>query len=257
MQVNALADQVVVLVKNALGPLVERIAGLEARLSVLGDLRDRVVVVETKAAMPVAPVDLAPIMERLTAAERRLAVLPDSLAGLETRLSMLGDLRDRVVTVETKAAMPLPLVDLSPLLERITALEQTQDKDASRLEGYSSALQRDAAALSERIAVLETRAPLPGPPGKDGVKGQDGVDGTPGKDGLAGLSFEGVYQDGQTYDKGNLVTWAGSSWHCNTATMSKPGESGDWTLMVKRGQNGRDGRDAAGALPIVSVGRAT
>lgn len=92
-------------------------------------------------------------------------------------------------------------------------------------------------ALRERVATLEARPPVPGPPGEPGPPGKDGQDGTPG------LSFEGVYQDGKSYELGHLVTWAGSSWHCNEPTTSKPGDgSKAWTLMVKRGRDGKDGK---------------
>ena len=98
----------------------------------------------------------------------------------------------------------------------------------------------------------------PGAPGEHGLNGTDGLpgkDGVDGKDGTAGLSFEGVYQDGKSYALGHLVTWAGSSWHCNEPTTTKPGDgSKAWTLMVKRGRDGKDGVDAPGALPVVKVG---
>lgn len=80
--------------------------------------------------------------------------------------------------------------------------------------------------LAGRLDALEARALIPGPPGKPG------------------LEYCGVFVEGKTYDRGHSVTYAGSVWHCNTdGTTSKPGDgSKDWTLMVKRGQNGRDGR---------------
>lgn len=62
------------------------------------------------------------------------------------------------------------------------------------------------------------------------------------------LSYEGVYQSGRTYSKGSVVTWGGSCWHCNKETDTKPGDSEDretWTLMVKRGRDGKDLRDVA------------
>lgn len=267
---DAVADVVAEAIQAALAPVLERLAVLEARvadldggeevLSALGPLRERLAILETKAALPAPPtVDLTPVLERVAAAD--------------ARLQTLGDLRDRVVTLETKAALPAPPVDLGDVRDRLTAvetkaltphmvelgladlrdrlslLEQTGTKDATRLEGYTAALQRDAAALGERVAVLEMRPLLPGPPG---AAGKDGAD---GKDGTAGLSYAGVYQDGQAYQKGELVTWAGSSWHCNGPTTSKPGDgASDWTLMIKRGRDGRDGKDAPGALPVVTVG---
>ena len=98
-------------------------------------------------------------------------------------------------------------------------------------------LQKDNATLRERIAVLEARPMMPGPAGEPGPPGKDGADGAPG------LAFVGVYQDGKTYDVGHVATWAGSAWHCNEATTTKPGDgSKAWTLMVKRGRDGRDAK---------------
>lgn len=114
------------------------------------------------------------------------------------------------------------------------------------------------------------------------VVGKDGRDGNPGKDGTDGehgeawdkmgvervgprtvrLSFgrgeqasvhelqfpvpiyRGVFVLGDAYEAGDLVTWAGSLWHCNDPSEEKPGDgSKAWTLAAKRG---RDGKDFAG-----------
>lgn len=273
-ELAAVADVVAQAIQEALAPLLERVAVIEARLdglsgneAAIGLLRERVAIVETKATMvptalgEVEAIDLTPVLERMAAAEARLDVL--------------GELRDQVVVLETKAATPAaPDPDIGALRDRVfavetrteatldafradlTAIERTTTKDAMRLEGYTSMLQRDASALGERLAVVETRPLLPGPAGADGAKGLDGKDGADGAPGTAGLAFEGVYQDGKSYQPGHLVTWAGSSWHCNERTTTKPGDgSKAWTLMVKRGRDGRDGVDAPGALPVVSLGR--
>jgi hypothetical protein len=235
-------------VASILTPFAERIASTEAKLGslpttdkTLTELRDRLVAIETKAGMPPAPDPaIGELRERLSAVETK-SVAPVAPAVSEPRQD---DTRDRVLALETKSAQPL-------------ALEHTVTDLRDRFDRLETRLHDDAAAtttLRERIAVLETRAPMPGPTGpagKDGADGKDGKDGTPG---LAGLSFEGVYQEGKSYDVGNLVTWAGSSWHCNESTRDKPGEgSKAWTLMVKRGRDGKDGRDAV-TVPVVSLG---
>jgi hypothetical protein len=289
--VEALAAEVALSIKRALAPLLERLAVAEVTLArlpaheqTLGEVRDRVLVVETKAAIVPTPleavaIDLTPVLERVAAAE--------------ARLQTLGDLRDKVVTLETKAATPL---DLGDLRDRLLALEtrtaaeleavrkelEAVDKYAARVEGYTSFLQRDASALGERVAVVETRAPVPGPAGTDGVNGKDGADGLSfgdlsllqedertvvlratrgeGVKELGRLTFplelyRGVYLEGKAYERGDAVTWAGSEWHCNEPTSTKPGDGlKAWTLKVKRGRDGRDGKDAPGALPVVSIG---
>lgn len=195
---------------------------------------------------------LAPVLERLAVAESKVAVL----AGVEPAVT---GLRERVVVAETKAASMVlpPPVDLTSLSDRIAALEV---KEAAT-ESLSDAIRRtssavvdaskDVGALRERVAVLEVKGQMPGPAGEPGAPGKDGID---GKDGHAGMSYEGVYQEGQTYEKGQLVTWGGSGFHCNTQTTAKPGEgSKDWTLMIKRGRDGKDGKDAD-VKPVVRVG---
>jgi len=206
----------------------------------------------------------------------------------------LGELRDRVLVAETKAAVPVPTDPaIAALEQRLAALDTRTDAAlavvrlelgqvdayATRLEGYTSFLQRDAAALSERVAVVETRAQVPGPAGQDGTAGADGlgfddldvkfdgynmltfeftraglVKGFPVS--LPFLRYQGVYQHSQKYFHGDVVTWAGSTWHCSEPTTAKPDEGSKvWTLMVKRGRDGKDGVDAPGALPVVSLGK--
>jgi hypothetical protein len=113
--------------------------------------------------------------------------------------------------------------------------------------------------------------------GKDGRDGRDGVKGDPGRDGKDGLTgaevqevlvrtfqsidasdprnwkvagvtikmpaeiYQGVWQPDTTYEQGDTVTFGGSSWHCNEETKDRPGEvSKAWTLMVKRGRDGKE-----------------
>ena len=47
------------------------------------------------------------------------------------------------------------------------------------------------------------------------------------------------------YERGDTVTWAGSLWHCNEPTTTKPGNAQRaWTLCTKHGRDGRDGKSA-------------
>lgn len=211
----------------------------------------------------------------------------------------VAGLRDRIVVVETKATIPPPqdpalitlreqttalTKDIDALREKVGNVLRDQSLDSERIEAYKSALEKDAAALRERVAVVETRAPLPGPAGKDGAPGLNGKDGADGLgfddmavefDGdrtvlfkfqrgaqmktfpiaLPFLRYQGVYSEGKQYTPGDVVTWAGSTWTAHEQTTTKPGDgSKAWTLIVKRGRDGRDGKDAPGALPIVKVG---
>lgn len=117
---------------------------------------------------------------------------------------------------------------------------------------------------------------VPGPQGEKGERGADGLagrDGPPsvvpgprgetgerGADGVATLAdldariearfadlqvrtfadvYQGVFEPDKLYSRGLFATWGGSLWLSLNETRSKPGENGDWKLVVKRGADGR------------------
>lgn len=49
----------------------------------------------------------------------------------------------------------------------------------------------------------------------------------------------GVFKEGQTYQTGDGVTWAGSYWIAQAQTVEKPGTA-DWRLAVKKGRDGKN-----------------
>lgn len=64
---------------------------------------------------------------------------------------------------------------------------------------------------------------------------------------LAHPVYRGVWGDGG-YDKGDTVTWAGSTWIAERDTTGKPGaKDSGWRLSVKKGRDGQDG--ATGKIP--------
>lgn len=110
----------------------------------------------------------------------------------------------------------------------------------------------------------------------DGKNGRDGTDGAIGPSGLGfedltaevGLdgrtlilgyvrgdvrqTFElklalpvdrGAYQEGEAYQKGDEVTYAGSLWRAVEDTTDRPTGSDKWRLAVRRGRDGKDGKD--------------
>jgi hypothetical protein len=147
------------------------------------------------------------------------------------------------------------------------------------MENAIAPLVAEIADLRSRLAVYEARDPLPGPPGRDGRDGVDGQPGAPGEKGADGLGFDdmavdfdgvrtltvkfqrgeqtksfpvvlpflhyvGVFAHGAAYHVGDVVTYAGSAWHCQADTSGAPTDGGDgggaWKLMVKRGRDARD-----------------
>jgi hypothetical protein len=57
------------------------------------------------------------------------------------------------------------------------------------------------------------------------------------------LIYRSVFQEGQTYRRGDAVTYSGSLWHCDAETTTARPGTADWTLAVKRGSPGKDGKD--------------
>lgn len=99
-----------------------------------------------------------------------------------------------------------------------------------------------------------------GMPGRDGAAGEKGERGERGADGIATRAeldaliearfaelqvrsfadvYQGVFEPGTLYARGRLATWGGSLWLSLNETKSKPGETEDWRLVVKRGADGR------------------
>jgi integrin beta 3 len=52
--------------------------------------------------------------------------------------------------------------------------------------------------------------------------------------------YRDIYRAEKSYQRGDMVTFGGSTYHCNTDTDEKPGYgSKDWTLAVKEGRSVR------------------
>lgn len=287
---EALAEMVVQTVEAALAPLLHRLDSAETLLKSFGDVRDRVIAVEVKASHA-AEGPVASVRDRVLALETKLAgpspadvLLSDIKARFDAIEALppgadpaaVTALRDRVVVLETT---------LPELRKQLDAMAAAVDRQAMTLDGKSAAIQRDLSVFGERVASVEARAPIPGPPGAPGKDGHDGVDGKDGlgfddisvvQDGdrdlvvrgtrgdrvkeLGRLTFpvqinRGVYQEGRKYCSGDVVSWGGGQWYCSEDTVSKPVEGAkSWTVVVKRGRDGKDGKDAPGALPVVRAG---
>jgi hypothetical protein len=59
-----------------------------------------------------------------------------------------------------------------------------------------------------------------------------------------GMKYQGVWHDGMVCDAGDVVTDRGSMWIAKGTTAGRPGEDHPvWQLCVKRGRDGRDGKE--------------
>lgn len=92
---------------------------------------------------------------------------------------------------------------------------------------------------------------VPGPKGDTGERGADGI---ATREEIVEIveeraadinvrtfadTYQGVYEPNRTYSRGVLVTWGGSLWLSQAEAKTKPGESADWKLVVKKGSDGR------------------
>ncbi len=155
------------------------------------------------------------------------------------------------------------------------------------VDGKSCAPEDVLALVSDKIEKALTEIPIPenGRDGRDGKPGLKGADGVDGKDGFGfddltiewkdsrngvlkfvkgdrvkefplvvpGIEYRGVFKDGESYAKGDCVTWGGSMFIATVETKSKPETDETWKLSVKRGREGsagRDGKDYAPPKPV-------
>jgi integrin beta 3 len=63
----------------------------------------------------------------------------------------------------------------------------------------------------------------------------------------------GIYREGTEYSRGDGVTWAGSYWIAQDKTAAKPDSGDGWRLAVKRGRDGKDGRNGIDLTAPVKV----
>lgn len=63
------------------------------------------------------------------------------------------------------------------------------------------------------------------------------------------MNYRGTFDEGTAYTKGDVISWGGSMWYCQKSTYAKPGlpdaDSRAWVLCVKKGAEGRPGRDGS------------
>lgn len=57
--------------------------------------------------------------------------------------------------------------------------------------------------------------------------------------------YKGVYEQDESYEPDDMVTFGGSVWVAGAETKSKPGTDDTWKLAVKKGRDGRDAKAAA------------
>lgn len=118
--------------------------------------------------------------------------------------------RQRASDARTPAPERATIANIVAMYDNLVA----GNNDVMALVGaIAMAATKQIAALERRIAELEARP--------------------------TALKYCGPYDESRQYDPGEVVTRAGSAWHCNERTTLPPGDGArSWTLMVKRGRDG-------------------
>ncbi|WGR59976.1 hypothetical protein E3U26_04265 [Paracoccus ferrooxidans] len=220
----------------------------------------------------------APLLARIEVLERALAERPEPAAGKDGRDGkdgasvglddVLPVLRDQVR--EFLESIPAPQDgkdgrdgvdgrDGAPGERGEPGRDGLDVKDLFRADGGSLvAVMSDGTTKNLGVFV-----------GKDGEPGRDGADGKDGADGLGfeDMSFEsdehgrvvvkfqrgdvvksirlpgivdrGPYKSGESYEKGDAVSYGGSLWIAQDVTDEKPDGGKGWRLAVKKGRDAR------------------
>jgi hypothetical protein len=154
----------------------------------------------------------------------------------------------------------------TPTVEEIRGV--VSDVFTAEMSRWELQFERRAMDANQRVI---DRLPIP-KDGRDGVNGKDGRDGIDistfkaelGEDDRTlNLSFlageqevkssvvlpyplhSGVHKAGQEYQRGDAVTFQGSTFLATRPTKSKPETDDSWRLIVKRGRDGKDGEKGA------------
>lgn len=253
LDIDDIADVIASAVREASEPLLARIDALEKRELLLPEKGDpgEPGVVDMDAVQILVERDV----ERLLplAVERAIAALPAPEKGEPGEPGRNADPAELAALVETAVK------------SAVDALPAPKDGEAGKdgLGLANALIDRDGALV---LTMTDGTAKSLGRViGKDGDPGKDGEtfalddfdidqydDGRTLKfkftRGEVMHSFEfalpvpiyrGVFKEGESYERGDLVTWGGSLWHCDKGTSEKPNPD-SWTLAAKRGRDGKD-----------------
>jgi hypothetical protein len=180
------------------------------------------------------------------------------------------DLRPVIVGEVTKAidARPKPkdgIGIVGVFVDRDGHLIQTMSDGSTKDVGLVVGRDVDMGAVN--ALVVKTLDAWPKPTnGKDGL-GFDDLEALYDEHGRLSLKFQRgdqvktfrvpghvyreIYVATESYEQGDSVTLAGSTFIAQkSGVLGKPGECDDWKLSVKRGRDGKHGRDAVGPVSL-------
>jgi hypothetical protein len=231
----------------------------------LGPLDGRMRVLEARepVSLPVVPDHTAELEALRLAGEGLTREHADALRQLERTFGTLDEFRERLATLEARE-VPTPRDGIDGTdgrdayeLDVLPAIDFTRSYPRGTLAQHQGGVWRAYAntqgehgwgcVVDGISAVSVTRDSERGFTVRI-TRSSDTTDATSFV--MPVLIYRGVHQEGRVYEEGDVVTWAGSLWHCNEPTDTKPETNATaWTLAAKRGRDGKDmrliGGDAA------------
>lgn len=184
----------------------------------------------------------APLLARIDALERRELLLPEKgepgEAGTDADMAEVGRLIEAAVK-SAVAALPVPK-DGEPGKDGTGLADVLRDADGGIVVVMTDGRTKSLGRVDGKDGITPTflDAEFIGRTLRLKFDGDRACEFQ-----LATPEYVGVFKEGETYEPGDMVTWAGSTWHCDEPKGLKPGapDSG-WTLAVKAGRPGKDAK---------------
>jgi hypothetical protein len=162
--------------------------------------------------------------------------LIDADAHIEEAKSVVARLPAKVVDTLNYALVSTALEHSGGLGQRVKQLEQRRYETGADYNHFHILSSNAAEAVLEQVVDRDMFVKLLGEVGKlcaiIGALEQRVI-------AIEALKpYRRTYRKGEQYLPGEFVTCAGSLWHCNAPTKTRPGSSSSWTLSVKKGDGG-------------------
>lgn len=253
---KAFGEELAGIVKAATAPLLARIEALEARAKAVEDrpasFTEDALTARLEAAEARAKAHADAAVQKALDAIPAAAELPE--------MPELPDIASMVVEAVEKAVKAIPAPQDGKEGKKGDPGRNGLDvKDLFRADGG-----RLVAVMSDGTTKdLGVFVGKDGEPGRDGTDGKDGADGLGFEDmgfeadehgrvlakfqrgdvvktiRLPGIVDRGPYKSGESYEKGDAVSYGGSLWIAQEPTGDKPDGSKAWRLAVKKGRDAR------------------
>lgn len=249
------------LLRARVAELEEREQGVsEERAAELAALAAQQAVYALELPVP-EPVDVAPIEAAMTEKLKAEAkATREALTGLVPTAAQIGD-QVKAVVAEAVAALPVPADGKDGVGMAGALLNRSGNLVVTMTDGKTHDLGpvvgRDADMEELRRRIDDAIAAIPTP--RDGRDAMDleTLEFDIGEDGrtllvrvMAGDQviersvvlpipvYRDVWKEGETYVRGDIVTFGGQSWHCTSECKdSRPSVGPEWRLFVRKGRD--------------------